>query len=121
MRKEVKRRFGALRKEFKKEMAEILKNDRSLAMAIVLTRISESRRKQLSKTWYVLGTKYPKAYKDEDFRKIRFKTLCGDEDIYGTLYFSGYKEISNKYMTLLPCKLALGEVYGLCLKIINEK
>ena len=121
MRGIVKRRYGALRKEFRKDMIEVLKNDRSLAMAIILTRISESRRNQLSKTWYVLGTKYPSEYKDPDFSNIRLKTLCGSEDIYRTLYFSGYKDLRNKYYRELPDRLALGEVYGICLKIVNEK
>lgn len=121
MRGIVKRRYGALRKEFRNDMIEILNNDRSLAMAIILTRISESRRTQLSKTWYVLGTKYRKEYNDSDFSKIRMKTICGNEDIYRTLYFCGYKDLRNKYYMKLPDRLALGEVYGICLKIVNEK
>lgn len=47
------------------------------------------------------------------------KMLCGREDIYRTLYFSGYKDIVKKYRFKLPGSIALGEVYGLCLKIVN--
>lgn len=121
MRGIVKRRYGTLRKEFRKDMIEILKNDRSLAMAIILTRIAKSHRKQITKSWYILGTKHKEVYFDEDLRKLRLKTLCGDEEIYETLYFSGYKDLRNKYYRKLPDRLALGEVYGICLKIVNEK
>ena len=117
----IKRRYGKLRKEFKKDMKEILQRDRSLAMGIILTRIADKHRTQIQESWYILGTKHYHVYRDEDLRKLRGKMLCGSEDIYKTLYFSGYKDLRNKYYMKLPDRLALGEVYGLCLKIVNEK
>lgn len=117
----IKRRYGDLRKEFKKDMIEILKRDRSLAMAIILTRISSSHRDYIHSMWNFFGTKYKEAHLDFHNSGLWGKFLCGDEDIYRTLYFSGYKCIATKYKGELPINIALGEVCGLCLKIVNEK
>ncbi len=47
--------------------------------------------------------------------------LCGDENIYETLYFSGYEEITNKYRGKLPERIAFGEIYGILVKCLNGK
>lgn len=60
----IKRRYGDLRKEFKKDMKEILQKDRSLAMAIILTRISSSHRDYIYEIWHFFGTRHKEAYRD---------------------------------------------------------
>lgn len=117
----IKRRYGDLRKEFKKDMKEILQKDRSLAMAIILTKISSSHRDYIHELFYFFGTRHKEAYKDCCNEGIIGKVLCGDENVYRTLHFSGYKCIATKYKSELPMNIALGEIYGLCLKIVNEK
>lgn len=117
----IKRRYGDLRKEFKKDMIEILQKDRSLAMAIILTRISSTHRDYIYEILHFFGTRHKRAYRDFCNERLIGKMLCGYENIYRTLHFSGYKCIATKYKGELPINIALGEVYGLCLKIVNEK
>lgn len=112
----IKNRYGELRKEFKKDMKEILQKDKSLAMSIILTRISSSHRGYIHELFHFFGTRHKEAYRDCCNEGIIGKMLCGDENIYRTIYFSGYKDIVKKYRFELPENIALGEVYGLCLK-----
>lgn len=98
-----KRKYKKIRKEFKADIKEALKNNRALGMAILNTYIADKHRTHIHKIWYLLGTKHR------------------DENLYDTLYFSGYEEIRNKYHRKLPERIAFGEIYGIVIKCVNGK
>ena len=114
-----KRKYKKIRKEFKVDMTEALKNNRALGMAILNTYIADKHRTHIHKIWYLLGTQHKDAWKGYRDSGLSGKMLCGDENLYDTLYFSGYKEIRNRYYRKLPEKIAFGEIHGIVLKCVN--
>ena len=90
-------------------------------MAILNTYIADKHRTHIHKIWYLLGTKHRDAYKGYCDSGLSGKMLCGDENLYDTLYFSGYEEIRNKYYRKLPERIAFGEIYGIVIKCVNGK
>ncbi len=119
-RRSLKRRYKKARAEFREELREILKNDRALGMAIFLTYVSEKRRIHITKVWYILGTRHKEAYKDY-CKELMGSNLCVSDDIFKTLHFSGYQELSKKYIRLMPECFAMGEAFGLAKKCVNGK
>jgi hypothetical protein len=89
-------------------------------MAIFLTYVSEKHRTHMTKTWYYLGQNHREAYKGY-CKALMGSHLCGSDDIFKTLHFSGYKELSKKYIRLMPECFAMGEAFGLAKKCVNEK
>lgn len=116
-----KRKYRKIRKEFKLEIKEELKKNRALGMAILNTYIADKHRTHIYKIWNLLGTEYKDAWKAYSKSGLVGKMLCGDENLYDTLYFSGYEEIRNKYYRKLPEKIAFGEIYGIVIKCVNGK
>lgn len=116
-----KRKYKKIRKEFKADIKEALINNRALGMAILNTYIADKHRTHIHKIWYLLGTKHRDAYKGYCDSGLSGKMLCGDENLYDTLYFSGYEEIRNKYYRKLPERIAFGEIYGIVIKCVNGK
>lgn len=110
-----------IRKEFKADMRELLKSNRALCMAILNTYIASKHRTHIHKIWNLLGTQYKDAWKGYCNSGLCGKMLCGDENIYETLYFSGYEEITNKYRGKLPERIAFGEIHGILVKCLNGK
>ncbi len=117
----VKRKYRKIRKEFKADMREALMSNRALGMAILNTYIADKHRTHIHKIWHLLGTKYKDAWKEYRDSGLSGKMLCGYENLYDTLYFSGYKELSDKYYMKLPERVAFGEIYGIVLKCVNGK
>lgn len=116
-----KRKYKKIRKEFKSEIKEALINNRALGMAILNTYVADKHRTHIHKIWHLLGTQHKEAWKGYCKSGLRGKMLCGDENLYDTLYFSGYEKIANKYRRRLPAKIAFGEIYGLVIKAVNNK
>lgn len=116
-----KHKYKKIRKEFKADIKEALINNRALGMAILNTYIADKHRTHIHKIWYLLGTKHRDAYKGYCDSGLSGKMLCGDENLYDTLYFSGYEEIRNKYYRKLPERIAFGEIYGIVIKCVNGK
>ena len=116
-----KRKYKKVRKEFKADIKEALINNRALGMAILNTYIADKHRTHIHKIWYLLGTKHRDAYKVYCDSGLSGKMLCGDENLYDTLYFSGYEEIRNKYYRKLPERIAFGEIYGIVIRCVNGK
>lgn len=116
-----RRKYKQIRKEFKCDMRKVLKENRALGMAILNTYIADKHRTHIHKIWHLLGTQYKDAW--EGYRKsgLSGKMLCGDENLYDTLYFSGYEEIANKYYRKLPERIAFGEIHGMVIKCVNGK
>lgn len=117
----VKRKYKKIRKEFKADMINILKENRALGMAILNTYIADKHRTHIHKIWNLLGTQYKDAWKGYCDSGLSGKMLCGDENLYDTLYFSGYEEITNKYYGKLPERIAFGEIHGLVIKCVNGR
>lgn len=117
----IKRKYGQIRREFKKDMRDVLKGNRALGMALLNGYIAEKHRTHIHKIWYLLGTKHRDAWKDYCDSGLSGKMLCGDEKLYNTIYFCGYEEIAKKYRGKLPEKVAFGEIHGMVLRCVNGK
>lgn len=114
-----RRKYKQIRKEFKCDMRKALKENRALGMAILNTYIADKHRTHIHKMWHLLGTQYKDAWKGYCKSGLSGKMLCGDENLYDTLYFSGYEEIRNKYHRNLPERIAFGEIHGIVIKCVN--
>ena len=116
-----KRKYKNIRKEFKEEMKPLLKNNKSLCMALLNTYIADKHRTHIYEMWHLLGTQYKDAWRGYCKSGLSGKMLCGDENLYKTLYFSGYEEIANKYCRILPEKIAFGEIHMIIINTINDR
>ncbi len=112
-------KYKKIRKEFKADMKKVLKENRALGMAILNTYVADKHRTHIHKMWHLLGTQYKDAWKGYCKSGLHGKVLCGDENLYDTLYFSGYEEIRNKYYRNLPERIAFGEIHGIVIKCVN--
>lgn len=120
-RAHIRRKYTQTRKEFRKEMREALMNNRALGMAILNGYVANKHRTHIHKIWYLLGTKHKDAWRDYRESGLSGKMLCGDENLYDTIYFSGYEDIAKKYKGKLPEKVAFGEIHGMIIRCVNGK
>jgi hypothetical protein len=116
-----KRKYKNIRKQFKQEIKPMLMDNKSLCMALSLTYVAGKHRCFIHELWYFFSQNCTDdTWKKYCRSKHMGKMITGDENIYKTLYFCGYKDIANKYKYKLPEKIAWGEIHSLVLKIINN-
>lgn len=105
-----KRQWKQKRKEFRKDILELCKNNPALCMAIINQYTSWKHHKHIMRIWDLLGFNHKAAYKDY-CDKLMGQTLSGDFGFNKTLYFIS-PELYKKWYMGLPEKLKMSEAYG---------
>lgn len=114
----LKRKYRQIRQEFKKDIFEVVKNNRAFAMMILETYVAKQHRKHIGQIWALLGFNHPEAHKDY-CDKLMGKHLCGDDTIMRSLYFAD-KELHNKYRHKIPECYAMGDALGIAYKVLKQ-
>ncbi|MGE6548076.1 hypothetical protein ACQKFK_03405 [Bacillus mycoides] len=114
----VKRKHRQIRKEFKKDVFEVAKNNRAFAMMIIETYSASKHRRHITKVWELLGFHHPEAYKDY-CSKLQGSFLCGSHEIMRSIYFAD-KELHDKYLYKIPECYAMGDALGIAYKVLKS-
>lgn len=107
-------------KPFKKEMIELMENNKSLAVAICETWRAEQHSTQYWNTISYFGMNHREAYKKFCDTKLPGKVLCGRDEFWLTLRLCGYIDIYKKYKKAIPERKAFGLIFGNALRIVNK-
>ncbi|MFF2532391.1 hypothetical protein ACFVS2_26115 [Brevibacillus sp. NPDC058079] len=118
MRTQHKRKYRLVRKEFRRELFEIAKENHTLAMLIFQTYVASQHRTHITKIWDLLGFHHKEAYKDY-CDKLFGKYLSGTNDLWKSLHFAGYKEIREKFIRKIPEKCAMGDALAVAYKVLK--
>lgn len=119
MNSRMTKKYKDLRKEFKKDIYEIAKNNSAFAMLIIETYVASQHRKHIMQVWALLGFNHKEAYKDY-CDKLMGKHLTGRDEIFRSIYFVD-KEIYNKYIYKIPECYAMGDALAVAYKVLKEK
>ncbi|MBK5474398.1 hypothetical protein JFU54_28860 [Bacillus sp. TH19] len=117
-RRTVKRKHRQIRKEFKKDIFEVAKNNRAFAMMIIETYTASQHRTHIMKIWELIGFNHPEAHKDY-CDKLMGKHLCGTSEIMKSIYFAD-KELHDKYRHKIPECYAMGDALGIAYKVLKS-
>jgi hypothetical protein len=110
-----KKQWRINRKNLKIELSKLMNN--GIAMAIIKTYSAYKHRAHIHAFWYLLRN-YKDAHKEYN-EKLFGKMLCGEDEIYNTLYFID-KNLVNKYRYKVPERLALGDAYNIALTFLKR-
>lgn len=119
MSKTIKRKWKNIRKEFKADIFKECTENRSFAMMIVETYVASQMRSHIMEIWSLLGRNHKEAYKDY-CDNLMGKSLTGRSEVLRSIYFSN-KELYQKYFREIPEAFAMGDAYGIALRVINSK
>lgn len=108
-------------KPFKKEMIELMENNKALAVAIYETWRAEQHSTQYWKTIGYFGRNHKKAYRRFCDTGLSGRVLCGRDEFWLTLRLCGHNDIYEKYKRAIPERKALGLILGNALRIINKR
>ena len=106
-------------KPYKREMIEIMQNDKAFAVAIIETWRASKFRKQYFETIGYFGFNHKNAYSEFCKTNIIGKGLTGRDGFWNTVRMCGYGNIYEKYKNSIPESKAMGMVLGVAFKIIN--
>lgn len=119
MSKIVKRKYKQVRKEFKKDMYEIARDNRAFIMMIIETYTASKHNTHIMKIWELLGFNHREAYKDY-CSKLMDKHLTGRSEIMRSLCFVD-KTLYEKYVNRIPERYAMGEALGVAYKFLKQQ
>lgn len=111
-----KRKYWKIRKEFKKELYEVVKKNKVYIPMIAETYAAHHHKSHIYKAWYLM-IGYP------DFRKrynqeLMGKTLCGRNEILLNLHYADDR--FAKYRGKLPERLAMGDALAIAYRVQAE-
>jgi len=112
----VKRKYCRIRKKFKIELYESVKNNIVYIPMIIETYAAQNFRNHIHKIWY-MSIGYP-AFQKEYNEKLFGKMLCGRNEILNNLCYIDKK--FNKYKYRLPERLAMGDALAIAYRVDRE-
>lgn len=117
----LKRKYAKDRASFRCELYEVMKEDLTLAMFIQQIYISYNDRRLLWKSFEILGFNHKEAYRSICDANIPLRMMSGRYDeIFNNLYFV-QRDIYDKYNRKIPERYALGDAYGVALRVFKEQ
>ena len=119
MSKTIRRKWKTVRQEFKQDMRIECSANKSFAMMIVETYVASQSRKHIMEIWSLLGRNHKEAHKDY-CDKLMGKSLTGRSEIIRNLNFVN-KELYDKYFRKIPECYAMGDAYGIALRVLNSR
>lgn len=118
----LKRRYKSIasdRRNFKNDLRQEMKTNKALAMVILETYRANKYSSQVWKTTALLGKNHREAFKDY-CDKLAGEMLCGSDEIWNTLYFSGCEDIREKYIMKIPEPIAMGDALGIAYRYLDK-
>jgi len=115
-RKRIKFKITKLRKEFKKELYDICKNNNAITMLIIETYVAKQHRKHISEIWWLMNEHpdFHKEYKEKLFGRY----LTGDDKFFKSIYFANEK-FYLKYNNKIPEDYAMGDALAVAYRRIK--
>lgn len=107
-------------KPFKREMVELMENNKALAVAICETWRADQYKSQYWRVIGYFGRNHKFAYREFCNTGLSGKILCGRDEFWLTLRFCGYENIYEKYKNSIPERKAFGLIFANALSIINN-
>jgi hypothetical protein len=115
----IKRRYEKLRKEFKRDIYEKVKDNPAFAMLIVQTFRAKKHRNHITAVWSLLGHNHKEAYRDYSV-KLFGKHLTGSDEIMHSLYFAD-REIHQKYVSKkIPECFLMGDALAIAYYVLRQ-
>lgn len=113
-----KRKYWKLRKDFKAELYEEVKNNIVYIPMIMETYTASKHRTHIHKIWSMMRNH--KSFKDEYTNsKMMGSMIAGRDEILSNLAFID-KEKFMRYMSLIPEKLAMGDAVSIAYRVQGE-
>lgn len=113
-----KKRYKKYRSQFRNDIQKFTEDNPIFAMAVIETYVASQSKKHIHKIWYMLRN-YKEAQRE--YNDTLFgESLCGDDRLFRILYFCN-RALHDKYCRKIPDCLAMGDAYGIALKIANKK
>ncbi|MDE8676479.1 hypothetical protein [Priestia aryabhattai] len=118
MSRTIKRRYKQTRQEFKRDLYEVVKDNRAFAMLIIETYAAQKHKYHIMKVWELLGFYHKEAYRDY-CDKLMGKHLTGRHEIMRSLYFAD-KNLHEKYWRRIPERYAMGDALGIAYRVLKS-
>lgn len=115
---QIKKKYIKERLNFKRDLKIACKSNSALCMAIIKTYSAHHNKHLIMKIWQFLGFNHREAYKD-CCKDLVGKMLCGEDEIFHTLYFTN-KELRDKYYRKIPGCYAMGDALGIAYQVMRE-
>lgn len=122
MRNHFKKKYRKVRKEMKKDLQTMMKDNKSLQMLVQQIYITHHQRHMLHKVWYILSRKHHGVYNSEfcGDNGLVGKMLCGRYDeFFNNMYFID-KEFYKKYNRRIPETVALGDAHAVAISCMKN-
>lgn len=119
MSKILKRRYMQTRKEFRQDLYVVAKQNKALAMLVIVTFNAWHHRDHIGKIWYMFRKPEYAAFHAEYSEKLFGQHLAGRDDIWKSLFF-GCHELYNKYHGRIPEMYAMGDALSVAYKALKE-
>lgn len=115
-----KKKYKYIRREFRAELYQEMKLNRSLAVLTVTTYAAYKHRMHIAKIWELLGNgRYPAANRAYN-KKLFGKHLCGDENIFKSFYLAN-PYLHGKFFNKIPKRIALGDALNVAYQILKKE
>lgn len=111
-----KRKYWKIRKEFKKELYEKVKENKAYIPMIVETYAAHHHRRHIHKVWYLM-IDYPE-FREKYNQELMGKTLCGRDEILLNLHY--VDDDFLKYRRAIPEQLAMGDALAIAYRVQSE-
>lgn len=120
MSRTLKRKYRNARNEFKNQLYQRCKKNKTLAALLVQTYVSWQHRKHILEIWSMFRNPEYEAFRRDYSENLMGKHLTGREDIWKSLYFSE-RDLYEKYQYLIPVTYAMGDAVSVAYAAMGAK
>ncbi|MCC2248915.1 hypothetical protein JUJ52_02950 [Virgibacillus sp. AGTR] len=121
MSKILKRKYRSKRGEFKNDLYQRCKDNKTLAVLIVQTYTSWHHRRHIMRIWSMMfwNPEYD-AFRRDYNQNLMGKHLSGRDDIWRSLYFSE-RDLYEKFKYHIPETYAMGDAISVAYAVMKTK
>lgn len=119
MSRVINSKYAKARKEFRKDLYQVAKDNKSMVVMIVKTYAASKHRTHILKIWSLLGHNHKEAYKDYCDNLIG-NHLTGRDEIMQSLCFVD-NELYLKYRGKIPERMAMGDALAVAYSLLNKE
>ncbi|MGG4217286.1 hypothetical protein ABEW32_03530 [Paenibacillus jamilae] len=118
MSRYIKNKYRSVRKEFREDMYDAIKENPALGMLVIKTYVASKHRAHIHKIWGMFFD-YPAFAKDYK-ENLMGQHLTGRDEIFHSLYFAAPK-IRDKYLWRIPEAFAMGDALAAAYKAMRRE
>lgn len=120
MSRVLKRQYRPIRNEFKNELYQRCKANKTLAVLIVETYAAWYHRRHIFRIWGMLNNPRYEAFREDYTKNLKAKHITGNEGIWRALYFSD-QHLHDKYKYRIPKTYAMGDALSVAYAVMKDK